>query len=136
MRSNEAFPSKYLKHQDLNGRAVAVTIKDVEQHTLNGEPKHVLFFKGKEKGLVLNRTNWDLIEETHGDSDDWPGKQIILAPDRTKYQGRRVECIRVRPPVETPKAAAIRKSPAAPPPAPESEDAGDGLGDPDDSPEF
>jgi hypothetical protein len=47
------------------------------------------------------------------------------------FQGKRVDCIRVRPPAETPKAAATRKSPAAPPPPEESEDPSEGFGDAD-----
>jgi hypothetical protein len=132
MRSNKAFPNKYLKPADLGGKAMSVTMKELEEQTLNGEKKYVLLFKNEDKGLVLNRTNWDLIAEQHGDeSDDWPGKQIILAPDRTMFQGKRVDCIRVRPADETPKAAATRKSPSAPPPPEESEDPSEGLSDVD-----
>jgi hypothetical protein len=67
MKSNEACPSKYLKHTDLGGKAISVTIKELEEQTLNGEKKYVLLFKNKDKGLVLNRTNWDLVAEQHGD---------------------------------------------------------------------
>lgn len=95
MRTSDAFPSKYFKAGDLHGKSRRVVIDQLGSETLNGETKPVLHLRD-EKSLVMNRTNFEMCEELHGDSDDWPGKAIELYPDKTTFQGRRVDCVRVR----------------------------------------
>jgi hypothetical protein len=59
--------------------------------------KPVMYFKGKKKGLVLNVTNARMIESYFGEEmDDWTGKEIEIYPDKTSFQGRIVDCLRVR----------------------------------------
>lgn len=94
------FPSKYIKAADLQGREATVTIDRAEIETLGDDRKLVLYFKGKEKGLVTNRTNADRIAHLYGsNTDSWIGRQIILFCDMVNFQGRVVEAIRVRGPV-------------------------------------
>lgn len=103
MKMSEAFPSKYLKAADLQNRAMTLKMArvDVEDPSGKGEEaKPILYFQGKEKGLVLNKTNAGSITAGYGDeSDDWIGKDIEIYPDTTMYQGQMVACIRVRIPV-------------------------------------
>jgi len=55
-----------------------------------------VMFDGKEKGLVLNKTNAQLIAEQHGqDLASWKGREISIYPTTTDFGGERVECIRV-----------------------------------------
>lgn len=101
MRISGAFPSKYLKASDLQGHIVNVQIERVEMSDVGtaDEPdsKPVLYFVGKEKGLVLNKTNANTIAGMYGDdTDDWTEKWISLFEDETDFNGRRVACIRVR----------------------------------------
>lgn len=93
----EAFPSKYLSANDLNGRRVAVEIESAGFETIGNERKLIVFFAGKDKGLVLNKTNAMMITSLLGsdDTDDWTGKRIILRPDMTTFQGKPVQCVRV-----------------------------------------
>jgi hypothetical protein len=58
----------------------------------------VAYFRGCEKQLVLNGTNWDLIATAlyEEDSDSWPGKVIELFPTTTPFGAKVVPCIRVR----------------------------------------
>ncbi|MGY4285788.1 hypothetical protein ACVWXO_005008 [Bradyrhizobium sp. LM2.7] len=63
MKLEDAFPSKYLKATDLRGRAIIVEIENAPCESLKGldgtaQSKTVLHFKGKEKALPLNRTNF------------------------------------------------------------------------------
>jgi hypothetical protein len=115
MRRNDVFPSKYLKAEDIKGREVKVTINYVEMEEMpDGKKteKPVVYFKGKEKGVVLNSGNWDILEDAFGDSDDWPGKQITLYTERTrKPDGTPTDGIRVRVPPQAPPRSA-----SAPPP--------------------
>ena len=42
---------------------------------LDGQEKMIVYFKDKEMGLVLNKTNAFRIAENHGEeTNDWPGK--------------------------------------------------------------
>lgn len=106
MRMSTAFPSKYLRAADLQGRDVTVTIERVEMADIgDGDEKPVIYFRGKEKGLVLNKTNAGSISDALGDeTEDWTGAAIIIFPTKTDYQGKRVDAIRVRVPRQVPRA--------------------------------
>lgn len=99
MKVSEAFPSKYLSAPDLNGQNVRVTMTNVEIEKIGEDKKPVLYFRGKSKGLALNKTNSKTIAEVYGDeTDDWSGQELILFPIVTEYQGKQVDAIRVRAP--------------------------------------
>ena len=104
MRISEAFPSKYLKATDLQDRPVTLEISHVAEVDVgtasDPQVKPVLYFKGKDKGLVLNKTNASTIASKYGDEcDDWTGHLVEIFPTTTQFQGKTVECIRVRIPV-------------------------------------
>lgn len=94
---NGAFPSNYLKAADLQGRRVPVTIANVTMEDIGGDYKPVVKFQGKDKGMVLNKTNANMIAEISGseETDEWSGVQIMLYPTKTDFQGKRVDAIRV-----------------------------------------
>jgi hypothetical protein len=94
-----AFPSKYLRVADLNGRAVPVTIESVMLETVGMDSKYVARFKNcRLKPVVLNKSNCLTIAEIGGsdDVDTWPGLRVEVFPTTTDYQGKRVGCIRIR----------------------------------------
>ncbi len=128
MNIDQAFPSNYIKASDLAGRAVPVVIDRVavEEVGRNKDTKPVLYFRGKEKGLVLNRTNSNKIAELAGskDTEDWTGVQIAIYPTNTEFGGETVECIRVKavPPRQQQTAPAAAVAPPPPPPVELSED--------------
>ena len=94
---NEMYPSKYLKAADLQGRNIVVTISLVEIEKIGDDNKPVIYFLGKTKGAVLNKTNASNIAILYGDeTEDWVGKEIVLFPAMVDFQGRTVEAIRVR----------------------------------------
>lgn len=97
MRVSEAFPSNYVKAADLRGNNARVVIDRVKIEEIGDDRKPVLYFQGKEKGLVLNKTNANNISVLYGDDmEEWQGKEIILFPAMVDFQGRTVEAIRVR----------------------------------------
>jgi hypothetical protein len=123
MTRDDVFPSKYLRAADLNGKPYVLTISDAPYEKLKGldgkdTHKTVLSFRGAEKTLPLNATNWDSVAEVTGcpDTDNWPGKQIELYPTRTTMGGKQVDCIRIRKPSQAAEAQPIASngSPAAP----------------------
>lgn len=96
MNINEAFPSKYLKASDLQGRRIEVIMADVKTEKLGDDFKPILYFKGKEKGVVLNKTNANAIIDAYGpETDEWFGKPIILFEAMVEFQGKRGPAIRV-----------------------------------------
>lgn len=116
MNINEAFPGSYLKADDLKGHQVPVQIDRLVMDTIGDEHKPVLYFRGKERGLVLNKTNANMIIELLGtaETDEWTGQAIGLFPTKVDFQGRRVNAIRIYSPNgDEPKLGVT-----APPPAP------------------
>jgi hypothetical protein len=108
MRANDAFPSKYLKSSDAKERPRVAVISHVARETVgqgqDAKEKHVLYFEDG-KPMVLNRTNWDALEEAFGDSDDWSGHKVKVRCARTQYQGKPTDGIRLDAIVAKPAAA-------------------------------
>jgi hypothetical protein len=112
MNINEAFPSNYLKSSDLQGNTPTVTMSHVTTEKMGDDNKLVLYFHGKEKGMVLNKTNANNIASLYGpETEDWQGKKITLAVAWVDFQGRSVEALRVRPPANG-KPAPKQEAPA------------------------
>ena len=60
------------------------------------ERKVGLRLVGKKMGLMLNKTNAQLIAKQHGDDmESWVGKTITIYPTTTDFGGEQVDCIRV-----------------------------------------
>lgn len=112
MNINDAFPSNYLKASDLGGHQVVVTVDRVEFETVgrDREEKAVVYFVGKTKGVILNKTNARKITEIVGSAltEEWAGTAIVLYPTETEFGGETVECIRIKP---VAKAAMARMTP-------------------------
>jgi hypothetical protein len=100
MNIDNAFPSNYLKASDLGESQPVVTIDRIEIEAIgrNKEMKPVVYFRGKDKGVVLNKTNARKIAELVGskDTEDWAGCQIRIFATQTEFSGEMVECIRVK----------------------------------------
>jgi hypothetical protein len=115
MKIGSAFPGTYLKASDLQGRRVQVTIERVEMEDIGGDQKPVIHFRGKDRALVLNKTNANSVWGINGsdDTDDWPGTVVVLYPSKTDFQGKRVDCIRIDPP-DTSARPQSRREPTPP----------------------
>lgn len=96
---NEAFPSKYLKAADLQGRQVTVKMDRAEFEIIGNDRKLILYFIGKEKGVVLNKTNANAISKLYGDNtEDWHDQPIVLVDAVVDFKGEMVHAIRVMAP--------------------------------------
>lgn len=106
MKMSEMYPdtSTWLKAADLQKRRIIVEISHVQAEEINSndgrkETKAVVYFKGKEKGLVLNKTNAAQIAYMYGDEMGmWGNRQIELYPTMVDFAGKMVEAIRIAPP--------------------------------------
>lgn len=100
----EMFPSKYLKAEDIGNREVRVTIRKVVSETIKGkdgsEDRHVVYFDGKKKGLILNKTNGKAIAAIakKPNSKDWSGVDIVLYTTMVSFESDNVLAIRVNAP--------------------------------------
>jgi hypothetical protein len=103
---NEAFPSRWLGAEDLQGRDRTVTIRRYVHEDVQGTMKHILYLDGEKKGWMLNRTNAVTIARLYGEvMEKWAGKPVTLFRADVRAFGQMWPVIRVRPVRPAQKAA-------------------------------
>lgn len=97
MRIDEVFPSKFLKAADIKGKKIKVQIANWAMEEVGDGKKPVLYFAGKDKGLVLNKTNAQMIASVYGpELDDWVNCSIHLYTAKvTNREGQVVDGLKV-----------------------------------------
>jgi len=98
MKLGAAFPSDYIKAEDLNGQQVTLSISNVEMDGIgkDKDQKLVIAFSGAKKKMVCNKTNAKTIAGHYGDDTDmWIGQKITIMPREVEFQGDMVWSIRV-----------------------------------------
>jgi hypothetical protein len=97
---NDVFPSKFLKAHDLQGRAWTLTIARVEfeQMGRTRDTLPVVYFRGKGKGLKLNKTNATAITAVAGSAltEEWPGVVVTIYASVADFGGQSYPVVRVR----------------------------------------
>ncbi len=115
MKFDKMFPPKYLKTDDLVQPAI-YTIREITVEVFGDDKKNVVYFIESEKGLVLNRTNAEVLRQLYGDETDlWTGKKIVAYRDKVLFQGKTVPCCRLREPKKA--ATAQKPEPLDPDPS-------------------
>lgn len=104
MKRSDAFPTSYMSKDDVQTplllRISDVQIKNVGTDS-EQEEKPVMYFKEPEvKPMILNQTNWSVLEALYGeDTDSWRGKPIVIYFDQAVlFKGKRVGGVRCRAP--------------------------------------
>ncbi len=98
MNIDDVFPSNFLKAADLQGQTPTVVIDRIEMQDIGEDRKAVIYFQGKQKGVVLNKTNATNISERHGkETGNWLGKKVVLFTAWVDFNGKSTEAIRIRP---------------------------------------
>lgn len=126
MNITDAHPSKYLKAASFEmGQLIPVTMAGCEMEDVGTEDqpdtKPVLRFVGKDKGLILNKTNCDALSLMFGpQTEAWVNGRINLQIMMTAYKGTACAGIRIQPP-SPPAAAAAPVAAPAPTPLPTRE---------------
>ncbi len=74
-----------------------VTISKIEVKDFDDGNKIIVHFQGKDKALVCNKTNANILSENVGsdETDDWVGTSHMLTVKKVEFQGRLVPAIRV-----------------------------------------
>lgn len=97
---NQMFPSKWLSAPDIGQAKPVVTISNItfEQINQNEPQKMVLHFQGKNKGMVMNKTNAMNVAQIYGpETDAWIGKSVTLYTTFVDYQGKSTLALRIEP---------------------------------------
>lgn len=104
MKLSQMFPKRYATGEDLQGKAVTLTIAKVNSEKMHPQPnapeveRWVAYFKEARKGVILSRTLAYQIAEILGseDTEEWISKSITLFPQPMNVAGRPVVAIRAR----------------------------------------
>jgi hypothetical protein len=100
MKMSSVFTSKFMKAADLDNGGEVLTIDScvLEEVGADKEEKPVLYFQGRQKGLVLNRTNFDRLVHRFGDdTKGWKGNNVRVYSELVSFQGKQIEGIRLQP---------------------------------------
>lgn len=94
---NDAFPGNWLKAGDLQGKEAPVIIASADIETVGKDRKLVMFFRGKTKGMICNKTNAQRIALAYGeDTNAWIGQPITLYAEMVDFQGKATWGLRVK----------------------------------------
>ncbi len=96
------FPSSHLKPEHIE-EPTTLTIAHLEskefydQKTKSQQPKPVLVFTGdKHKPMILNITNWEMLELLHStDTDCWAGQRIVVQVEKVHSPKGMVDALRI-----------------------------------------
>jgi hypothetical protein len=97
---DQLYPGRFLKSGELLGRKVTVEIADVAIDELENEKgkkiQGIIYLKGKDKQIVLNKTNGLCLKAMFGRKlSDWVSKRIVIFQDQTRFGSDTVDCIRI-----------------------------------------
>lgn len=100
---SQEFPSRFLSGDEVNGKVVPVTIREVKQEKVKEGTKDedqvlVVYFEGKERGVVLKKLRANELKSLTGsdDTDDWKGKKVDMFTMKKKAFGDIVNVIHFR----------------------------------------
>ena len=95
MKMGDAFPSAFVKAEQIR-QPVEVTIDRVELHEFDDGKKPVVYFRGKESGVVLNKSRFAALVELcqDEDSDGWKGHTVVLTTDKVMFAGKMVNALK------------------------------------------
>ena len=120
MNINDLYPSKYIKSDDIGHQRITLQVAAIklEEVAENEAAKPVMYFHGKEKGMVVNKTNAMLCGHVWGpDTDVWLNQWLELFTEAKMFNGKVVQGLSVAPKLPT-AAPQPEAAPAAAAPQP------------------
>lgn len=112
---NDVYPSKFLKAHDLKGATPTVTIERVAVEQVRSrtrvDTKAVLYFKGKAKAMLCNKTNAQTVAQIARSplTEQWVGVAITLYATTALFGTDRHDVIRIKAPAATARAEATAR---------------------------
>lgn len=101
MKASNFTSGTYLNASQLPMKPVDVTIERIAVESVgrggHSEDKLIAYFRGKDAGLALNKTNIKALTAICGtdETDNWIGKTVTLIKELVTFQGNTVYGIRV-----------------------------------------
>jgi hypothetical protein len=117
MNINDVFPSRYLKAHELQGKTPTVIIDRVGVEQVRSrtkvDTKPALYFKGKAKGLLLNKTMAQSVAQIARSplTEQWVGVAVTLYATTDTFGTTTHDVIRIKAPASS---APPRPTPAMP----------------------
>jgi hypothetical protein len=98
------FPSRFLKGEEITGKEVPVTIREVRRENVFSPQKNkkeavlVVYFQGKEKGVILKKQRALDLKTLSGsdDTDGWIGQTFRMFTEKKKTGEGVVDVIRFK----------------------------------------
>ena len=97
------FDYRFVSAEELSGETIVKITECKSESIYNKRLKEnenvlTLYFEGKKKGFVCNKTNAATIQKlvNSGDVNDWIGKKIILYPKEVFAYGETCKAVRVK----------------------------------------
>lgn len=116
MKKSDALPTEHISGNEIGNHRLTLTVSHIAMKKLgDGTEKPVMYFVGKDRGMVINSGNWDAMANVYGDeSSNWHSKPIELfaVPTQTPAGVPTLGC-RISP-VAGPETAAAFQAAAAP----------------------
>lgn len=91
-------PGKYLSANDVKTKRFNGTVERVDIEEMSDKKrKHVVYFKGQDRGVVLNKTRYSALAEIAGTNkpEKWKGTKVVLFAGKTNFGGKSVACIEI-----------------------------------------
>lgn len=99
MDVEDKFSGDYVTSEALKDNAELckpLEVVDVILEEVGKEERVVIAFKGVEKTLVVNHTNFKVIKEQLGsETDNWIGAKITLAVKDALFNNKKVDSVRI-----------------------------------------
>lgn len=106
MNIDDAFPSNYLRVDDLGSMRVKVRVVRVTLEDFGKDRKPILWFHGKTKGLLLNKTRAQILKSLWGsETEVWTGKEAVLFVATVIFNGAATPSIQIQPVIDESAAA-------------------------------
>ena len=101
---SDCYGGKFMKAEDVQGKPFKDTIERVVGEKMqDGRLRAVVYFQGREKGIVLNATRHKFVVglAKSKDSADWVGLTVGVRAGVTDFGGKDVGCIVFEAPPKT-----------------------------------
>ena len=102
---NRSYAGQYVTSVEIDRpltvRIASLTTETVESWQKGSKPKEclIMHFEGKDRGIVINKTNFKRLADLFGwDTDDWVGQEVTIETAKVKAFGRIIDSIEIRKP--------------------------------------
>ncbi len=97
-----------MKSADVKAKPIIAIISHMEMELVgqgnDQKKKPVLYLEDRETHGAEREPTWRRSEEAFGDSDEWPGHRIKVKCERTQFQGKTTDGLRIDPIIAKPAA--------------------------------